>query len=314
MKNRLLFLAIFINFAYFQIANCQNKDLKISDLQTPVSPGFILLDQAPASVDNPTNPKALVLSLLNLKNGGAIEIAPYWLIKKLTDELTFDSYIKNKTPIAQTFSISVATLKTENMGTNVSAGFRITPFRSYNKSILRKADSLENELASLTNLQRINELRDQIVKEKQKPAFIMQIAGAVAGQSKTNSFSDLYTNRSGIWANAHWNKTDNFGLTILARYINNNALVLTSFSGSYADIGFSLNYDLDNFSLNAEGIFRKDNNVLNTNTKRLAIVSNYRLKDNLYLVGTFGRNFQKKDNIIALLGVNVGISKDSIKL
>jgi hypothetical protein len=291
----------------------QKSELKINDIQTPVSPGFILMDQAPASVDIPTNPKALVLSLLNLKNGGAIEISPYWLIKKLTDELTFDAYIKNISPIAQTFSLSVATAKTDKDVTNVSAGFRFTPLRGYRKSLQQKVDSLIIELANLANLARITTLRNEIIAEKQKPAFIVQIAGATAGQSKTNSFDDFTGNKNGIWANAKWNATDNFGLTILGRIIKNKNNLLATDNASFADLGFSLNYEMNNFQLSGEGVFRKDNQ-LNSSSQRLVLVGNYRVKENIYIVGSFGKNFKKVDNIIALFGINIGLSKDTVGL
>ncbi|HZR80087.1 MAG TPA: hypothetical protein VFD92_03235 [Candidatus Binatia bacterium] len=84
----------------------------VEDLRTPYSPAFVLLGIEPATVERPTNPKALALSAFGaIQNGGnfALEVAPYWLFRHPT--LTYEDYYGANTfeVMLQTLSISVAT-------------------------------------------------------------------------------------------------------------------------------------------------------------------------------------------------------------
>ena len=74
----------------------------------PSSPGFVLLDKAPSSIDKPQNPKAFGISLLNLWQGGAVDFTPYWIIPN-HPKYTFEKDLNKIFPILQTFDISVAT-------------------------------------------------------------------------------------------------------------------------------------------------------------------------------------------------------------
>jgi len=85
MKNSLLILFILaINFSFAQ----KDEKLNLKDFEIPTSPGFILLDQAPSSIERPNSPKAFAISALNsftesngLPQNYAVEFTPFWFFK-----------------------------------------------------------------------------------------------------------------------------------------------------------------------------------------------------------------------------------------
>lgn len=79
-------ITTFITLLILTVANSQ---VKITDLKTPDSPGFQLLDISPSSITKPQNPKEFAVSMLNLSENGsaipknfAMEFNPLWLFKK----------------------------------------------------------------------------------------------------------------------------------------------------------------------------------------------------------------------------------------
>jgi hypothetical protein len=88
---KLFFVLLLSCYANYTLA--YNDDVKLSDLQMPVSPAFILLDVAPVSIEKPTTVKAFSTSILNninqtngIPDNFAFDFAPYWFFKhsKLT--------------------------------------------------------------------------------------------------------------------------------------------------------------------------------------------------------------------------------------
>jgi hypothetical protein len=64
------------------------KEIGLQELQVPTSPGFILLDAAPADIDRPATAKAFGLSILNsfntktfLPNDFGLEFIPFWFFR-----------------------------------------------------------------------------------------------------------------------------------------------------------------------------------------------------------------------------------------
>jgi hypothetical protein len=104
----------------------------IDDLTAPTSPAFVLLDTTPASVARPETPKAFTVNLLNslatsngLPQNYAIEVAPYWMASH--PALTFRQYQHPGVwqSLAQTFSVSVATVPLEATGAATQDGTRL---------------------------------------------------------------------------------------------------------------------------------------------------------------------------------------------
>jgi hypothetical protein len=65
-------------FAAILIFGCnqfygQTAEAEMHELNVPSSPAFVSLDESPANIEKPTNPKALAVSLISVgKGGGAI--------------------------------------------------------------------------------------------------------------------------------------------------------------------------------------------------------------------------------------------------
>jgi hypothetical protein len=52
---------------------------------------------------------------------------------------------------------------------------------------------------------------------------------------------------------------------------------------------------------------------INGEDNRIAVVGSYAFSDNMYITTTLGKNFSQVNNIIALAGINFGVSKTKIK-
>ncbi|MBD0254481.1 MAG: hypothetical protein ICV83_02080 [Cytophagales bacterium] len=317
-----LYGILFIFLLSGKIAPAQNPNPSISDLQTPVSPGFVLADETPSSVNRPTNPRGLVASLLTLNRGGALEATPYWLLPiEQRKNLTFDKYTDNHFPVIQTFSLSATSLRSDT-ASYLSVGGRFHLVRFFNKT---QVNSLRDSLIALLtprlgpdgkplplDTRRIEEYRDSLGRVR--PTLLVEVAGAWLGYSPANTFDQIGNARNGIWANIAYKPVQTFNLIGLARYINDRTRENFSQEAEFLDLGVSVGYeDNKNFTLNGEFVFR--NNLLtDKGTHRLALVANYRIIEELYVVGSFGKNFGQVENLIALFGVNLGLSTKPIKL
>src|SRR6202012_22552 len=97
-----IFLVLLAASSWAQTGTPSFNDLYINN-----APGLILSGNSTISVDKPTTPRAIAVSLVNLAQGGAIEIAPYWWNNKNHD-ITYEDYIKMNCVFLQTLSLSVA--------------------------------------------------------------------------------------------------------------------------------------------------------------------------------------------------------------
>lgn len=294
-----------------------HAQVSIADIQTPVSPGFILADQTPSSVNRPTDTKGFVGSLLSLNRGGAVEFAPYWLIRsKSRDNLSFTKMINTKIlPLRQTFSISATSFRSDT-GSYLSLGGKVQLFRVYGENTTTLVNDLINLLSvkpADLDLTKIEKLRDSL--SRLKPTFVVELASAWLGYTQQNSFEQLGKARTGIWANIAWRLHQMANIILLGRYINNKSKGFLSQEAEYFDVGGSTGYESKNnrFSINAEYIYR-NNKILKKSNYRLSAVANYKIADQLYVVGSFGKNFGDLNNIIALFGINVGIKNKALSL
>lgn len=302
--------------APFVTAQNSVNELDFQDLATPSSPGFILLDTAPAAIERPTTPQGFGASVLGFfqGTGGALEVAPFWLMTH--PKLTAEKMYKNKMPILYNFSISAATVETDSSN-YVAAGFRTRIFQSYSKINNAKLDSIRGELEmALADLDtiKIKELLPHYLGLIEKPVFTVDLAAAIGGGTVTNSFKDLNLNRWAAWCSFNYRpKGNDFYLTALARYINNNQFEEYTAEADLLDLGTRLNYDINKFCISIEYLNRIDSSSNDSSGYRLAAIGSYQISDNFYLTSTFGKNFSDIDNIIALAGINFGFSQTKIK-
>jgi hypothetical protein len=290
---------------------------KVNDLNIPTSPAFVLMDKSPASIEKPSNPRALAVSLVNVwQNSGALEFAPYWL--KDRPAYTFDDNINNVSPVFQTFGISAATTKVDSV-TNLAVGFRTQFLRYYSKAKKNDIDSVKSLIIDLLSqedpddidLARVDVERKALNDLQAKKTFNAELAAAYMGQ--TTKLKGLESNKAGAWLNIRWTP-NRFPLdfVFLTRY--SWAIGDDSKSGvdsAFFDYGLNLSYqDKDkNFDLQVEYVNRRDFSI-KSNYDRFALIANYQIIPGIVAVVSVGKDFKKVSNVFTLLGLKFGISKE----
>lgn len=293
------------------------NEITFQNLETPSSPGLILLDNAPSSIERPTTPQGFGTSLLGFfqGTGGAIEFAPFWLTTH--PKLTAEKMYKNKFPVLYNFSVSAATVKSDNSN-YVAGGLRTRLFQSYDKNNLKKLDTikakLEIALAEL-DMREIEKLHTDFSNLISNPIFTIDIAAAFGAGSVTNSFNDLTLNRWAAWMSFNYRpKGNDFYFTALARYINNEKFDEYTVSANLVDVGTRFNYDINKFCISLEYLHRLNFTSRNYVDYRIAAIGSYQISENFFITSTFGKNFTDTNNIIAMAGANFGFSKTKIKV
>ncbi|HRI85743.1 MAG TPA: hypothetical protein PK536_09900, partial [Ignavibacteria bacterium] len=223
-KIRLLtfLLVMFVCFTADSYSQNKSEELTFQNLETPSSPGFILLDEAPASIERPTTPQGFGISLIGFfkGTGGAMEFAPYWLTSHPL--LTAEKMTSNNFPFLYNLSVSVTYVKEDN-NNYLTGGFRTRVYQSYGKSQTDKLKTIKNEIGielsespEDLDLEKIEQLRKDYVSITEKPVFNIDIAGAVGGGSDSNSFDDLVLSRWAAWLSLNFRPGGNdFYFTIL---------------------------------------------------------------------------------------------------
>lgn len=286
-------------------------DIKLSDLYVPTSPGFVLADKAPSSVEKPSTPKAFGISLLNLYQGGAVEVTPFWLTNKPT--YTYQDWIKKKNTIIETLNLSIATFKTDTTS-NVSAGIRTQVLRIYSKKQLQTLTQKEDDIIGLLttrdssgNLDEkaIQKAADELELIQRKGLFAVEFAAALVGTSPNNSYKQLSSSKSGVWANIRWSPDKSMlDFTGVVRYSWANQV--NNSDSAFLDYGIAMSYEKKNFDISVEYVNRRDLS-LKESFDRFALVGNYVINDNFTLVASLGKNFAKVDNIITVFGIKFGL-------
>jgi len=174
---------------------------------------------------------------------------------------------------------------------------------------------LETDKETQKNLMMLNEL----------PLFQIDGAFAYSEAIPGNTYENKRFNRSGFWLNASINTfsldkerlQDNLSIMGSIKFIRDNTLVDNSvdeFKSSKAtDYGFKIEYTIKQFSISIESLKRKYSNKSDLNSDRTVGVLQYKISDNLYFTGTYGKNFGIENNLISLFGINYGFGKSSLK-
>jgi hypothetical protein len=244
------------------------------------------------------------------------------------------------------FSVSFALINNPNTAPgqiaahNVSFGIRTTLLKIYKKKTrdilfktnsdwvgaLKNASNTGNTKASVSDIDAIeakvkgSQYGDSIKAHlKDKPIFSIDGASALNFAFNNNSYSSNRLNRYGVWLNANLcfdisgkNNTGKnfFNIYAIGRYLNNSDSLTTD--GKYVSVGF-LDYgakaelEFNRLSVAYEYIRRETSEPTPNTFKSVGLIK-YKIKDGLYLTGAFGQNFTKVNNLIAVLGINWGLS------
>ncbi|TDX01870.1 hypothetical protein [Dinghuibacter silviterrae] len=342
-----------IGFAFLLLMSswCRAQQGDISDLQTPASPGFVLMDKAPSAVDKPTTTKAFQADLLNLFQGGAIQFTPFWLKNHPT--LIDTDYVRTKAPLYQTLNISAATVRSDT-GSSLytgSLGFRTQVIRvygvkakasikgaivqiktlltglagdiaQYQMDLAAKADAStlakDNDRISKDTAAIGNTYRTTFAPQISRPDLVLELAGAALANmphTSTGKTSGASLDKYGIWLNLKyspsWLPLDIVGV---GRYTwLNGSAQNTKADSAFLDYGAGLFYAKGAVSLSGEYLRRHDYS-LKTDYYRLAVALNYKISDNIVAVASFGKDFDNVQNLFTSFGINFGLSKNTVQV
>lgn len=294
----------------------------INELHVPTSPGFVLLDKSPASIERPATPKALAIDLLNVltTNDGAIEVAPYWL--KSHPNYTFNDWINTRVPVLQTLSISAAGSR-QDVGSYMAAGLRTQLLRLYaQKKRMQIAEKQAQIVTALSveaddiNQEELALMRKELNQLQAQSTINIELAAAVSGISANARFQDLGLNRAGAWLNLKYQPAGT-ALSVLgvARYTRavNPWSTVPETDSSFADFGLALSYQREAFDLQFEYLRRADLDD-DESYSRATLVANYQVIENIVVVASLGKNFSEIENFIGLFGVKFGLSRTRLRM
>lgn len=278
---------------------------KLNDLFISSAPGLVLADKSTTTIQQPTTPRAFAVSLINLGQGGAVETAPYWWSGGAG--LSFESYTQMQWPVLQTLDISVASFTTNGIVT-LAPGIRSQIFKVANRKTLELYHIWQE--AFLDNSPQ-GQAKAAVLKKKldslgTKGVLSLDVAASILGTTSGTPPQSLDFNKSGVWSNISWNpSTLPFGLVGLAKYSWSNTNAVNS---KYLDFGGQVNYTTDKLLLAAEYVNRRDFSA-GQNYSKLTASFSYAVTDNIQVVASYGKDLQPGDGLIALLGVNFGVSR-----
>ena len=155
---------------------------------------------------------------------------------------------------------------------------------------------------------------------------LMQLDGAFAYSDAfaDNSFNNRRFNRWALWGSFAINadfkneKQDNHSLSFifLTKTMRDNVLKDTSnnifIETNSFDFGGKLEYSINRLSLSIEYIKRNYNDIKSINSERTVGLIQYKISDNLYATGTYGKNFGDFKNVFSLIGLNWGFGNSKL--
>lgn len=163
-----------------------------------------------------------------------------------------------------------------------------------------------------------------------RPVFSLDAAIASSTAFYDNTFSNNHGYRTGGWLTfslSHaLDKGSRHDIEKLAKaknYFNAYALVRTLSEDSisdmktfkrynYFDYGIRAEFEFNRFAVSFEHVQRKVSHDNSLNSARNVGIVQYKIDDNLYFTGTFGKNFGEQNNLIAFFGISWGLGKTAV--
>lgn len=163
-----------------------------------------------------------------------------------------------------------------------------------------------------------------------RPLFTVDVALATSMAFANNNFSDNHLYRTGGWITACFSKPldKNSESSLSALYNTKNYLNVyglfrvlsednsTDFktfkTQTNIDFGGRLEFELNQVAISFESVYRAVVNDKSSSTARNVVIVQYKLSDNLFVTGTFGKNFGDQHNLVSFLGLNWGFGKTAL--
>lgn len=330
-------------------AMAQDTSVTIEQLRPPASPAFELLGIAPASVAQPSTPRALAASILSsmqdqggLPRNLAMEVSPYWL--RSHPSFTFDDQFARggffhtlATTIPESFSISVGSTprlaKKDTTGIRLAMGGRVLlwPGRApralsdlvdrYNGMSERCDAQIDSHVSALCSDSVKKDphwiaMYDTIQRTITEPiGVVVQLAGGVSADSPLDSVQGVRWRRGGVWLSPAFRREDHVDFLGVVRYLH-DAGGPDSASSDMGDIGGRLLWNASSsIALSAETIGRvqRTQGAGTMRTVRYGGLVEFRPVANWYLFYAFGKDFAAAsapvNRLFASLGLSVGFGQ-----
>ena len=158
----------------------------------------------------------------------------------------------------------------------------------------------------------------------QKPLFSWDVAAAYSVYGINDD--QWMTGRTGIWTTfstylpldlgTSKPNTNYLNLNLICRYLSDNFQTNEQGNIGYNndfDIGGKAGLEFDQLSIGIESLYRYVKGVSSTQNRTVGII-NYKVATNIYLNGTFGKNFDVPDKLVTAFGINWGFGKEEASL
>jgi hypothetical protein len=154
----------------------------------------------------------------------------------------------------------------------------------------------------------------------EKPVFAWDFSTAIAGYSISSE--EVKTGRASVWTDLSLNlkldknATNYFSINALGRYLydryqaNDEGIVGRA---NNIDAGGNLGFELNRLNIAVESLYRFTNGVANSKNRTVGILS-VKVTDNIFINGTFGKDFSGPNKLISIFGINWGFGEEKIKL
>jgi hypothetical protein len=329
-------LLTFLNISYSQ-------DLK--DLAVPSAPAFILLDQAPTSIERPQNAKAFGLSIVNafLQQKGlpisyAAEFTPFWFTRhpNLTSEKYYGIKTHGNNPFssAKLMAVSIAYNQSDSINHNLAIGFRSTLIEIRRVNDIEKChDKLTNRIASIpipvgmtpSQIESLIKKDDEVNKhitELNNIIPLFSLEAAAAFNNRIISLDTSLVNRLGVWTTGTFSTSlspdkeeekEYLNHMLLARYTYDakmDAQKVNFISHHCLDVGTKLELVANRFSIGLEVLGRINFTDIQSSQWKLAGVASYKITNDLYIQATLGKQFEDK-LISGKIGLSTGLNTEN---
>ncbi|TPD69946.1 hypothetical protein [Flavobacterium microcysteis] len=157
---------------------------------------------------------------------------------------------------------------------------------------------------------------DEFAEILRKPMFTLDVAAAYSLLYPDNKFSNNQSDRLGFWSTATFSlkmgKENYINFYAFGRYLQDDAVYQKSLADysntfNYFDYGGKTQLDFKKLSVGYEYIKRTGDG---DDYRSVGLVQ-YKINDNLYLRGGFGKNFESEsgDDLMTLFGIRWGFDK-----
>lgn len=155
----------------------------------------------------------------------------------------------------------------------------------------------------------------------QKPVFSWDVAAAWAVYGINNE--QIRTGRTGVWTTLSSYiplskdvPNNYFNINASVRYLMDNfqkndlGIIGTA---NNVDIGGNAGLQFNQLTIGVESLYRYTNGVANTQNRTVGLIK-VKVAENIYINGTFGKDFAGPNKLISIFGINWGFGKEQATL